>query len=209
MAKVVCPNCGYKNKSGDLICNKCSYYLGEEFNTTSSESQEQEASPAEVLNVNSDHVEQPSVESQGRTIFVREKSSIYRLMPLAISGIVLAIYIYLFFTYTLPPYALIAFLFLIVVVPGFARRLSSPVKFSTTGFIIPQEGEQMSFLYSDITQATVSDPSLGTKTVTLSTERTGGSVSLNFEQMFSLRQFLMQLSRKRIPISIEKRQAQQ
>ncbi len=207
MAKIVCPECGHKNKSTDMICMKCGYYLGD---MGAPSSQSGQISTVPESNTPPQEERAPSTSSTsytgtGDVIKVQTRGSIFSILPMVISIAILGVIYYLIYELSFPIYYVLPVLVVLFVLPTFTRRLSFPIKFTPSGFSVPKGSSSVEFQYSNIDSAVVEAPMRGIQLVKLSLKE-NSVVTLDFDQMMSMRQFLMQLQRRRIPISIQRQQ---
>lgn len=205
MAKIVCPECGHKNKSSEYICSKCGFYLGDMGASSTTE-----VSKPEVQQTQPSEQQQEQFTERTKTsnevLKVQTRGSFFSVLPIALSiGILVALY-YLIYTYSFPIYYLAPILILLFILPSLARRMSFPIKFTQTGFTIPQGSSSVDFQFNNIEEAVVSTPMRGVQEVMLSLKQESRKVTLDFDQMISLRHFLIQLQRRRIPVSIQRQQ---
>lgn len=209
MPKNVCQNCGHKNKPADMICANCGTIIetpsmssSASVSSNSFENKQPASSDNDVSNsFNSEATTQAA--TTGETLTVRSKNTAYRYIPMAITLGIVAVYYYVSTITTLPPYAFFPVLFLIFAVSSATRRFSMPMKFNQTGFVVPNNGSPVEVRYSNINNAVVRVISRGEQVVTLSLLQSEGDVSLKFDQVFPMRQFLAQLQRRRIPIKMD------
>ncbi|AKA48029.1 hypothetical protein IX51_01765 [uncultured archaeon] len=208
MAKITCSNCGHKVKSTDMICGECGNYLGEGTVSGNTRSTPQEPVTQETV-IQKEEVSEaepvrtaPNV-AAGDTINIQTKGSLYRFFPMIIYAVFLGVYIVSIEFLAISPYYFLPVLLLMFIAPQIARRIFFPVKFNPNGFNVPHNGNYLQFHYNEISNAVVRIPQRGIQMVTLSMDKSESNVTLDFDQMFSLRQFLSQLNRRRIPISVE------
>ncbi len=210
MSKTTCPNCGHKNKASTMICSQCGNYLGdtesrteERYSITNQPVQEPEPEPEPVK----EEVKQQPHPDSGDTIVVETRGSLFRFFPMIIYAAILAVYLVTVHFFYINPYYFMPILLLLFITPQLARKFFFPVKFNATGFNVPHDGRYMEFQYNEISNAVVKVPQRGIQMVTLAMDKRARNVTLDFDQMLSLRQFLSQLNRRRIPISIERENA--
>ncbi len=203
MARMACPKCGHRVDSTDFMCNKCGYFLGD---TDTATQQQVETSTAEPW---SEQPQEYSTQNQYRAddvIRINTRGSLFSILPMVVPVGMLAILYYMIFVLSLSVYYSLPILILLFILPPITRRLAFPIKFSGSGFRVPKAGGEVVFRYSNIEGAVVNAPGGGIQEVTLSMREGTGNVTLDFDQVISLRQFLVHLQRNRIPISIYRQQ---
>ncbi|MBX8632494.1 MAG: zinc ribbon domain-containing protein [Thermoplasmata archaeon YP2-bin.285] len=208
MAKKVCPNCGYSNKAKATVCSNCGYYLlDDQFSSRRNEIQAPSTSynpavqPYQAASA-SQTVSQANAGMDGsRVIMVHTKGGIYRWLPTIASFIPLAIFIALESVIALPAYSFIIFIVAIFVLSPLARRLTGGVQFYARGFRLMDNGRPEIFDYRNIESAKVDSKTPGLHSVTLSFRNGEKPLTIDFDSMSSFRTMLMQLSRRRIPLS--------
>lgn len=206
MAKITCPNCGHRNKPTDSICMKCGSFL-EDTGTGGRYNISEPVKSVPVSPEREEEVKSSSVVS-GETIVVKTRGSLYRFLPIIIYGAFLGLYYVLINYYSISVYYFLPVLLVVFLTPQLTRKILFPVKFKPMGFNILHNGSSLEFLYSNIDDAIVKVPQRGIQMVTLSLEDPKRDVTFDFDQMFSLRLFLNQLNRRRIPIRMENAPAQ-
>lgn len=206
MAKIACPECGHKNKSSEYICSKCGFYLGDMGTSSSAEVVTPEPQQSQPFETQPEQFKERT-RTSSEVLKVKTRGSFFSVLPIALSiGILIVLY-YLIYAYSIPIYYLAPILILLFILPSLARRMAFPIKFTQTGFSIPQGGSSVDFQFNNIEEAVVSTPMRGVQEVMLSLKQDNRNITLDFDQMISLRHFLIQLQRRRIPVSIQRPQA--
>ena len=203
MAKVVCPNCGYKNKSGTTVCYKCGYYLADNQFTTQ-KSPVYTAPPAAQMPAMSQMPAQNSYNTgsgTSRVIVIHTRHGMVQWLPSIVSFIPLVIFIALGFLIVLPTYSYIIFIAAILVLSPLTRRLTGSIQFYSRSFRVTDNGKFEVFNYSDIEGVKVDLKNPSSRTLTLLFRNGQNPVTMDFDSNNTFRMTLVQLNRRRIPLS--------
>lgn len=198
MATIVCSNCGYKNKASTMICTNCGNLLSESQPVFTNP----ESVPAPVSNIQNERTNEPSSPQTGGTMInISSRKGIIRWIPQIISAIVLVIFIVLEYLGQLPYYSFYVFLIIIFILPSLMRGIGTGIKFSAYGFRVEQGSTNDRFNYSDIENAKIDNSMPGLSSMTLSFSNNHSPVTMNFDSVGTFRMLIMQLRRRRIPVS--------
>lgn len=204
MAKIVCKNCGQKNPSSAAACSNCGNFLIDEpmqaakapVQAIQEENLPQD-SPSEQVN---QEVETRPYEGRVETINISGgKSS--QWLGMGSGFAILAVFIGLEYSgVSLPSYSTYAFLALIFVLPSLLRRFTQAIKFNSTGFTIPKSNPPASFEFENIMNVKLGPYDRRDQSLTIYFKEEIPAVRMDFSSMFNFRNFVMMLSKRRIPI---------
>lgn len=210
MAKIVCKNCGTKNQSSAAVCSNCGNFLFDEPVQTPqavTESIQEENTPqSEVTsNVAAEATEQETrtytPTGNEETILVKGGNSAQWIGMASAFGI-LAVFLGLTYVgFSLPTYTTYIFIVLIFVLPSALRKLSTSVKFTGTGFMIPGENQNVNFNFEDIMNVTLGQYNRGSQSLTLFFKGEQPAVTLDFHSFNNYRTLVMMFNRRRIPVT--------
>lgn len=197
MAKIVCSNCGYKNKASTMICSNCGNLLSEP--QTVFKNPESVPEPAGAKQNNREN-EQPVLQTGSNTINVSSRKGWYRWTPQIVSGGILIAFVLLEYLGMLPPLSFYVLLAVIFLLPSFMRGIGNGISFNAYGFRVKNKNVNEFFNYNEIENARIDDTMPGFSSLILSFSNNKSPVTMNFDSVGSFRMLLMQLRRRRVPI---------
>lgn len=194
MARIVCPNCGYRNKGNEKICVKCGYYLLPDMAPASPTVP---ARPAAVTQP----PDAAAPESYGSVILVVDRAAGWVRLATGLMYAVIIVLLVLVYYLNLTPIIIFPLLIAIWTVSPIIRRKFSGIRFSPTGFAVKADGGERDFTYDSIEGGHISGASSGRQKLLLSLKNRPRPVAMEFSSMSTFRLLLMNLGRRGINIT--------